>query len=245
MTSGSLYSLANPTRFMNMSGKILPLLGALATIVLIYGLYLSLYVAPDDYQQGASVKIMFLHVPSAWIALGCYTFMTMASIGTLVFRHPLADVAAKAAAPIGATFTFICLVTGSLWGKSMWGTWWVWDARLTSVLVLFIMYLGLIALWTALEDFSRAARSSAVLTIAGFINIPIIKFSVEWWNTLHQPASVLKLNGPSIHPSLLTPLLVMAGAFTLLFAVLLLLRMRAEIYRRRLSALQIKQAWSR
>jgi heme exporter protein C len=243
MTSGTFYSLANPARFMKLSGKILPWLGLVTAAALIYGLYLSLYVAPDDYQQGASVKIMFLHVPSAWIALGCYTFMTAASIGTLVFRHPLADVAAKAAAPVGAVFTFICLVTGSLWGKPMWGTWWVWDARLTSVLVLFIMYLGLIALWASLEDFSRAGRSCAVLTIAGFINIPIIKFSVNWWNTLHQPASVFRMNGPAIDSSLLKPLLVMAIAFTLLFAVLLLLRMRAEIYRRRLSTLQIKQAY--
>jgi heme exporter protein C len=243
MSGNNFYSLANPARFMSVSGKILPWLSAITAVVLIYGLWLSLYVAPDDYQQGASVKIMFLHVPAAWIALGCYTFMTIASLGTLVFRHPLADVSAKAAAPIGAVFTFICLVTGSLWGKPMWGAWWVWDARLTSVLVLFIMYLGLIALWTSLEDFSRAARSCAVLTIVGFINIPIIKFSVDWWNTLHQPASVLKLGGPSIDPSLLKPLLVMALAFTFLFVVLLLLRMRAEIYRRRLSALQIKQAY--
>jgi heme exporter protein C len=243
MTSNTFYSLANPARFMSLSGKILPWLGVIAAAVLIYGLWLSLYVAPDDYQQGASVKIMFLHVPSAWISLSCYSFMTAASIGTLVFRHPLADVSAKAAAPIGATFTFICLITGSLWGKPMWGTWWVWDARLTSVLVLFIMYLGLIALWSSLENFSRAARSCAVLTIAGFVNIPIIKFSVDWWNTLHQPASLLRMGGPSIHSSLLTPLLVMAGAFTLWFIVLLLLRMRAEIYRRRLMTLQIKQAY--
>jgi heme exporter protein C len=239
----AFYSLANPQRFMHLSAKLLPWLGAMTAIVLFCGLYLSLFVAPADYQQGDSVRIMFLHVPCAWIALSCYTFMTLASFGTLVFRHPLADVAAKACAPIGAVFTFVCLVTGSLWGKPMWGAWWVWDARLTSVLILFIMYLGLIALWTALEDFTRAARSVAVLTIAGFINIPIIKFSVNWWNTLHQPASVLRLEGPAIHSSLLTPLLVMAFAFTLLFIVLLLLRMRAEIIRRRLMALQIKLAY--
>ena len=234
MTSSNFYSLANPQRFMNLSAKTLPWLGALTLAVLFYGLYLSFH-APDDYQQGPSVKIMFLHVPSAWIALACYTFMAIAALGTLIFRHPLADVAAKTAAPIGATFTFICLATGSLWGKPMWGTWWVWDARLTSVLVLFIMYLGLIALWAALEDFSRAARTCAILTLAGFINIPIIKFSVDWWSTLHQPASVLRMSGPSIHPALLKPLLVMALAFTLLFVVLLLLRMRAEIYRRRVA----------
>ncbi|MES2905969.1 MAG: heme ABC transporter permease [Pseudomonadota bacterium] len=239
----NIYTLASPHRFVKLSGTALPFLSVIAFAVLAYGLWLVFFVAPDDYQQGASVKIMFLHVPSAWIAMSCYTLMASAAIGTLVFRHPLADITAKAAAPIGATFTFICLTSGSLWGKPMWGTWWVWDARLTSVLILFIMYLALIALWLAREDFSRAARSVAILTLAGFINIPIIKFSVDWWNTLHQPASVLKMSGPSIHPSLLTPLLVMALAFTLIFIVLLLMRMRAEILRRRLFTLQIKKAY--
>ncbi len=243
MNTGKLYTFANPQRFMSVSGKVLPWLSVFAVLVLAYGLYLSLCVAPEDYQQGASVRIMFVHVPSAWIALGCYTFMTVASLGTLIFRHPLADVAARAAAPIGATFTFICLASGSLWGKPMWGTWWVWDARLTSVFVLFIMYLGLIALWLSLEDFSRAARACAILTIAGFINIPIVKFSVEWWNTLHQGASIFRMGGPSIDPSMLGPLWVMIAAFTLLFAALLLLRMRTEILRRRLRALQIKKAY--
>ncbi len=243
MSLTSLVSLANPNRFLRMAARVLPALWGAAVVSLVIGLYLALYVAPDDYQQGASVKIMFLHVPFAWIAMACYTLMACASIGTLVFRHPLADVAAKAATPIGAVFTFLCLATGSLWGKPMWGTWWVWDARLTSVLILFLMYLGLIALWHAFDDQLRAARTAAILTLAGFINIPIIKFSVDWWNTLHQPASVMRIGGPKIDKSLLTPLLVMALAFTLLFAALLLLRMRTELARRRIARLQTVRAY--
>ena len=154
-------------------------------------------MAPDDYQQGATVKIMFIHVPNAWLSMFVWGVMSVAALGTLVWRHPLADVAAKAAAPIGAAFTFLALVTGSLWGRPMWGTYWVWDARLTSVLILFLMYLGLIALWRAVEDPSRAARAAAILTLVGAINLPIIKFSVDWWNTLHQPASVMRIGGPS------------------------------------------------
>ena len=160
---------------------------------------------------------MYLHVPAAWMSTFVYGVMTLAALGTLVWRHPLADAAQKAAAPLGAGFTFICLVTGSLWGKPMWGTYWVWDARLTSVLVLFLIYLGLIALWRSIDDPGRAARAAAILTLVGVVNLPIIKFSVDWWNTLHQPASVFRLGGPTIAPSLLWPLLVMALAFTVLF----------------------------
>ena len=198
--------------------------------------------APDDYQQGATVKIMFLHVPSAWLGMMGWGVMTVAALGTLVWRHPLADVAAKAAAPIGAAFTFICLVTGSLWGRPMWGTYWVWDARLTSVLVLFLLYLGVIALWRTVDDPSRAARAAAILTLVGAVDLPIIKFSVEWWNTLHQPASVFRLGGSAIDPSILVPLLVMALAFTLLFFTLHLAAMRNEILRRRVRTLRLMQA---
>jgi heme exporter protein C len=234
--------LANPTRFLALSARVLPWLVAASAIVLAVGLYLSLFVAPADYQQGDSVRIMFLHVPAAWLAMFCYTLMALSSIGSLVWRHPLADVSAKAAAPIGAAFTFLALFTGSVWGKPMWGTWWVWDARLTSVLVLFIMYLGLIALWRAFDDPGRAGRVAAVLTLVGFVNIPIIKFSVDWWNTLHQPASVMRLDGPTIHPSMLWPLLVMAIGFTLLFLTLHLAAMRTEIFRRRVRAAQMRAA---
>jgi heme exporter protein C len=181
---------------------------------------------------------MFLHVPAAWLAMMGWTVMTVAALGTLVWRHPLADMAGKAAAPIGAAFTLICLITGSLWGRPMWGTYWVWDARLTSVFVLFLMYLGVVALWRTIDDPTRAGRAAAILTLVGAINIPIIKFSVDWWATLHQPASVFRLDGPTIHPSLLWPLMVMALGFTILFFALHLNAMRTEIWRRRVAAMR-------
>ena len=233
--------LANPTRFMNFSEKLLPWLTGLTVIAFVWGIVLGLQ-APEDYQQGQTVKIMFIHVPSAWLAMMTYTIIFVSSIGLLVWRHPLADVAAKAAAPIGAVFTLMALITGSLWGRPMWGTYWEWgEPRLMSVLILFFLYLGLMSLRQAIEDPSRAGTASAILGIVGFIIIPIIKFSVEWWNTLHQPASVLKLDGPSIHPDILWPLLVMALAFTLLFFVLHMHAMRNEILRRRVDALRIAQ----
>jgi heme exporter protein C len=233
-----MISLANPTRFLGLVGRIVPWLAGATLVLLGIGLYLSLFVAPPDYQQGETVKIMFIHVPSAWLALFGYMLIAASALGTLIWRHPLADVAAKTAAPIGAAFTFIALVTGSLWGKPMWGTYWVWDARLTSVLVLFLLYLGLIALWNAIEEPGRAGRATAILALVGAVNVPIIHYSVVWWNTLHQPASVFRLGGPTIDPALLVPLFVMAVAFTLLFVLLHLVAMRAEILRRRVQALQ-------
>src|SRR5690606_5646495 len=227
--------LANPTRFLALAGRIIPWLGCLTVSLFAVGLYLG-FTAEGDYQQGETVRIMYIHVPAAWLSMMCYSVMALSAIGTLVWRHPLADVSHKAAAPLGAAFTLIALVTGSLWGKPMWGTWWVWDARLTSVFVLFLMYLGLIALNRAMDDPSKAARVSAVLILVGFVNIPIIKFSVEWWNTLHQPASVVRLDGPTIDPEFLIPLLVMAFAFTFLFFTLHLMAMRNEIWRRRVTA---------
>ena len=237
-----LIDLANPSRFLALVERLLPWFAGATALAFAVGLAQALFVAPDDYQQGATVKIMFLHVPAAWLAMFGWTLMSVAALGTLVWRHPLADVAAKAAAPIGAAFTLMCLVTGSLWGRPMWGTYWVWDARLTSVLVLFLMYLGVIALWRTIEDPTRAARVVAVLTLVGAINIPIIKFSVDWWNTLHQPASVLRLGGSTIHPTILVPLIVMLIAFTLLFLALHLAAMRNEIMRRRVRTLLIMQA---
>lgn len=226
--------LANPTRFLALSGRILPWLSTITALLFAVGLYMS-FTTEGDYQQGDTVRIMYVHVPAAWLAMMCYSVMAISAIGTLVWRHPLADVSHKAAAPLGAAFTLISLITGSLWGKPMWGTWWVWDARLTSVFVLFLMYLGLIALNRAMDDASKAARLSAVLILVGFVNIPIIKFSVEWWNTLHQPASVIRMDGPTIDPEFLWPLLVMAIAFTLLFFTLHLMAMRNEIWRRRIA----------
>jgi heme exporter protein C len=234
--------LANPTRFMEVSGRILPWISGLAALVLGVGLYLSFFVAPSDYQQGETVRIMFIHVPAAWLGMMGYLVIAVSSFGLLVFRHPLADVSAKAAAPIGAAFTLLALITGSLWGKPMWGTYWVWDARLTSVLLLFFLYLGLMALRSALEeDASLASKLTAVLSLVGVIILPIIKFSVDWWNTLHQPASVLRLGGAAIHPSILMPLLVMATGFTLLFFALHLKAMRNEILRRRVRSLTLAQ----
>ena len=233
---------ANPTNFLVLAGRLIPWLAGRSALARVVGLALTFFVAPDDYQQGGSVKIMYVHVPSAWLGMMGYMVMACAALGTLVWRHPLADAAQKAAAPLGAAFTLLCLVTGSLWGKPMWGTWWVWDARLTSVLVLFLIYLGLIGLWRTIEEPSQAARAAAILTLVGVVNIPIIKFSVDWWNTLHQPASVFRLGGPAISPSMLWPLLVMALAFTLLFFTLHLMEVRNEILRRRLRRLSILAA---
>lgn len=236
-----IIDLANPTRFLTIANRALPWLIAVTVIVFAIGLF---YVmnAPDDYQQGATVKIMFLHVPAAWLGMLGWGLMSVAALGTLVWRHPLADVAGKAAAPIGAAFTFICLVTGSLWGRPTWGTYWVWDARLTSMLVLLLLYFGVLALYWTAEEPGRGARAAAILSLVGAVNLPIIKFSVDWWNTLHQPASVFRMAGSTIDPALLTPLLIMASAFTLLFATLHLAVMRNEILRRRVRSMRLMQA---
>jgi len=231
--------LANPTRFMRASGAVLPVLVGATPLVLLVGLYLALIVAPPDYQQGESVRIMFVHVPAAIMAEGVYYFVALASFIALVWRHPLADIGAQAAAPLGAAFTLVCLITGSLWGRPMWGTWWAWDARLTSVLVLFFLYLGYIALANAFDDPSRGARAASVLALIGVVDLPIIKFSVNWWNTLHQPASILRAGGPTIDKSMLVPLIVMALGYALLFATLLLVRMRTALNERRARALQL------
>ena len=231
--------LANPARFMRLSARAVPWCGWAAVVVLAVGLFWSLVVAPPDYQQGDTVRIMYVHVPAAWMALSVYLFVAVASAVGLVWRHPLAEVAARASAPIGAAFTFVCLATGSLWGRPMWGAWWVWDARLTSVLILFFLYLGYIALANAFDDPSRGGRAGAVLALVGVVNLPIIKFSVDWWNTLHQPASVMRIGGPRIDISMLAPLLIMAVGFTLLFVVLLMLRMRTALNERKAMALRL------
>jgi heme exporter protein C len=228
-----LIDLANPSRFVALTDRMLSWVAMTTLAAFAIGVN-RVYLAPDDYQQGAAVKIMFIHVPAASLGMFAWALMSAAALGTLVWRHPLADVAAKTAAPIGAAFTLMCLLTGSLWGRPMWGTYWVWDARLTSVLILFLMYLGVIALWRAIDDPTRAARATAVLTLVGAMNLPLIKFSVDWWNTLHQGASVFRLGSSTIHPTILVPLIVMLIAFTLLFVALQLAGMRNEIMRRRL-----------
>jgi heme exporter protein C len=234
-------SLANPARFMRFSLRLVPWLAAATLGLASVGLYLALVVSPADYQQGEGVRIMYVHVPAAWMALFCYVCMAAASAGGLIWRHPLADIAATSTAPIGAAFTFLALLTGSLWGKPMWGAWWVWDARLTSVLVLFFLYLGHIALSNAFDDPGRGARAAAILALVGVVNIPIIKFSVDWWNTLHQPSSVARLDGPAIDPSMLWPLLTMALAFTCYYLWVVLLRIRSQIVARRIRALRLRQ----
>jgi heme exporter protein C len=234
--------LANPTRFLKLADAVRPWAVGLTIALLVAGLYLALVRAPQDYQQGETVRIMFVHVPAAWMALLVYSFMALAHGSGLVFRHPIAHVAAKAAAPIGACFTFLALATGSLWGKPMWGTWWVWDARLTSMFVLFLLYLGYLAVWSALSEDNRAARIASVVALVGFINVPIVKFSVDWWNSLHQPASVFRAGGPTIDASLLTPLLVMACAYAGLFITLWILAMKAEILAQRIHQMQVAQA---
>lgn len=234
--------LANPTRFMELSARVLPWVTAASAILLAYGLYLSFLDSPPDYQQGETVRIMYIHVPCAWLSMMIYGLIALSSFGLLVFRHPLADVSAKAAAPLGEAFTFLALVTGSLWGKPMWGTYWVWDARLTSVLLLFFLYLGLIALRSALEDEGAAAKLTAVLALVGVTLLPIIKFSVNWWNTLHQPSTDFT---STVDPSMRLPLLIMALAFTLMFFAMHLKAMRNEILRRRVRALRAQAVMGR
>lgn len=234
-----MWKYANPRLFLDLSAKLIPWFAGVTVILLVVGLYISLVGSPPDYQQGDSVRIMYVHVPSAWMALFCYVFMASASFVGLIWRHALADLAAKSTAPIGACFTFLALFSGSFWGKPMWGDWWVWDARVTSVLILFFLYLGYMALWETIEDHARAARAAAVLAIVGVVMVPIIKFSVDWWETLHQPASVLRFDGPTIHASLLWPLLLMALAFTSFFFTVLLIRMRTEIVQQRIRVLRL------
>ncbi len=233
--------LSNPERFMAFSRWAAPLLGVIATGLGLAGLWLG-FTAPEDYQQGDTVRVMFIHVPAAWMSLFVYACLGGASFLALVFRHALADAAAQAAAPLGAAFTALALITGSLWGRPMWGTWWVWDARLTSVLVLFLFYLAYIALRGALDDEAKAARAGAILALVGLVNLPIVHWSVTWWNTLHQGATVLAKGGPKMAPVFLTPLLLMGLAYMAAFGALWLVRIRGEVWRRRAEAAALRAA---
>jgi len=237
-----LHWLANPARFLRVARAVYPWCAGIAALSLAAGLVLGLYVAPADYQMGDAYRIIFVHVPAAWMALFAYAVMAVASAMALIWRHPLADLIAKGSAPVGAGFAFICLVTGSLWGKPMWGAWWVWDARLTSVLILFFLYLAHIALTNAFDDPQRGAKAGAILALVGAVNLPIIKFSVDWWNTLHQPSSITKLDAPSVDPSMLPALLLMALGFTAFYLSVLILRVRAEIIARKIRSLRMMQA---
>jgi heme exporter protein C len=231
-----LFRYANPARFMGLSGKLLPWLAGAAVLALAAGLYLG-FSAPPDYQQGRTVMILFIHVPAAIMTSLVYVCIAVASLFSLVNRHILADVAARTAAPIGAVFTFLALVTGSLWGKPMWGTFWAWDGRLTATLVQFFLYLGYIALWNAVEDETKAARICAVLALVGAVNIPIIKYSVDWWATLHQGESIFRAGGPTIAGVFLWPMALMMLFYLLLFVCLWLVRIRTLILERRARSL--------
>ena len=232
--------LANPTRFLSIADAVLIPSAILASGVLLAGLYFGLLGSPADYQQGDTVRIMYVHVPAAWLAVIGYVAMGVCGIFYIVWRHPLADIALRAIAPVGATFAMLTLVTGSLWGKPMWGAWWVWDARLTSMLILFFFYLGFIALANGFDRAERGSRPAALLALVGMINVPIVKFSVDWWNTLHQPASLLRSGGPAIDSSMLTPLVLTLIAAHAYFAILVILRMRALLTERRLAALMLR-----
>jgi heme exporter protein C len=233
--------LSNPERFMAFSRWAAPMFGALAVALAAAGLWLG-FAAPEDYQQGTTVRIMFIHVPAAWMSLFVYGCLGGASFLALVFRHALADAAAQAAAPLGAAFTALALITGSLWGRPMWGTWWVWDARLTSVLVLFLFYVAYMALRASLDDEQRAARAGAILALVGLINLPIVHYSVEWWNTLHQGTTVFAKGGPKLAAVFLWPLLLMGLAYMAGFGSLWLVRIRGEVWRRRAEAAALRAA---
>ena len=236
-----MFGLANPDRFMRFTQSLTPIAWGVAAVLLAVGVWLS-FAAPGDYQQGDTVRIMFIHVPAATLGLAAYAALGISSFFALVFRHPLADAAARAAALPGAAFTLLALITGSLWGQPMWGTWWVWDARLTSVLVLFLFYLGYMALRSSIDDEAKAGRAAAVLGLVGLINLPIVKFSVDWWNTLHQPASLLRAGGTSLDPVFLWPLLTMMAAYGALFLAVWLSAIRTEIVRRRVMSLRARRA---
>tara|TARA_Y100000590_G_scaffold409345_1_gene501438 strand:- start:119 stop:823 length:705 start_codon:yes stop_codon:yes gene_type:complete len=225
--------LFNPNKFNEFADIIIKPIFYLSIFTLIIGLAFALYFSPNDYQQGSTVRIMYVHVPSAWIAILTYFVMTIYSIIGLSFKIPFGFIVNTAVAPIGAIFTFICLATGSLWGKPMWGTWWVWDARLTSVAILLLLYLVIIFINASFENKILRERLVAIFVIIGSINLPIIKFSVDWWNTLHQPASISKLSSPSVAPSMLLPLLIMTLAFILLSFLIALLRIKSEIMSRK------------
>ena len=240
--SGSwLHYYANPGRFLRLAKPALPWLAAFSIAVTAIGVIWGYAFAPADWEQGNAARIMYVHVPAAWVAMAGYAALAVCSFFSIIWRHPLADLAAEEIGPVGAGFTFVCLVSGSLWGKPMWGAYWVWDARLTSVLVLFFLYLGHIALVRAFDDPQRGYRAGAILALVGVVNLPIIKFSVEWWNTLHQPASITLTGAPSMAPSMLWPLLLLGIGGTLGFAALTTARLRAAVMERRIRALVLAQ----
>ncbi len=238
----NLHRFANPGRFLRLSGKVLPWLAAAGVLLTAAGLVWGLVFAPADWQQGDAVRIMYVHVPAAWLASAGYAAIAACSVVSLVWRHPLADLAAQEIGPVGAGFTALCLITGSLWGKPMWGAWWVWDARLTSVLVLFFLYLGHIALIRAFDNPERGYRAGAILALLGAVDLPIIKFSVDWWHTLHQGNTFTLTGAPHMYISMLWPLLFTTLGYTLGFAAIVTTRTRAAVMERRIRALLLARA---
>jgi len=230
---------ANPSRFVKVTSILVPWLMSMLVFLLIFGVYLALFGSPDDIVQGSAVRIMYVHVPSAWIALSSYLMLAICSFFFIIWRHPLADILSRSIAPVGALFALLTLITGSIWGRPMWGTWWVWDARLTSMLILFIFFMGYIALSNAFEKNERGSRPAALLAIAGSINLPIVKFSVDWWNTLHQPASIMRSGGISIDSSMLWPLSIMAIAFQTFFILIIILRSHSMLIERKINHLKV------
>ena len=235
-----MHKFANPARFMRLSNIILPWTAAITVVLFGLGLYYSLVLAPEDYQMGNTYRIMFIHVPAAYMAQFGYAAIAVSSAVGFIWKHPLADQAARAIAPMGAAFTALALLTGSLWGKPMWGTYWIWDARLTSMLILLFIYLGYIAVWQTIEDQARAAKIAAIVSMVGLINVIIIKFSVDWWNTLHQPATLMRMDGPTIGGDMLAALLLMIAAFNMFFITILLWRIQSLILRRRIRSLRMQ-----
>ena len=225
--------LFNPNKFNKLADKLFKPILVLSIILFLLGLVFSFFLSPDDYQQGSTVRIMYVHVPSAWLALLTYAIMTFYSVLALAFRMPFGFIINTAVAPIGAIFTLICIISGSLWGKPMWGTWWVWDARLTSVAILFIIYLIIIFMNLSFENRIVREKVIAIFILVGSINLPIVKFSVDWWNTLHQPATISKLSKPSIDTSMITPLIIMTFAFIMIGVAIAILRIKTEIISRK------------
>ena len=230
---------ANPSRFVRITSILVPWLMSILVIFFISGIYLALFGSPDDIVQGSAVRIMYVHVPSAWLSLFSYLMLAICSFFFIIWRHPLADILSRSIAPVGALFALLTLITGSIWGRPMWGTWWVWDARLTSMLILFIFFMGYIALSNAFEKNERGSRPAALLAIAGSINLPIVKFSVDWWNTLHQPASIMRSGGISIDSSMLWPLAIMALAFQTFFILIIILRSHSMLIERKVNHLKV------
>ena len=231
--------LANPSRFFRITNFLLPWLMGLSITLTIIGIYFALFDSPEDLIQGSAVRIMYVHVPSAWLSIFSYLLLSICSFFFIVWRHPLADILSRSIAPVGALFSLLTLLTGSIWGRPMWGTWWVWDARLTSMLILFIFFLGYIALSNAFERNERGSRPAALLAIVGSINLPIVKFSVDWWNTLHQPASIIRTGGVSIDQSMLVPLIIMTLAFNVFFILVVILRAHSILIERKVYHLKV------